>query len=211
MGTYKIDSNRISFTPKKLIWAEDWATGERAPAMNTIDTVDYYYSDSTKIQLNYWHIKKDNFEFLISEAAFDELDELFVRSSNFIAFANLYNSNIEDEIRSDIFCNIDTIINIRNVISKENIPKKFQQLFFDTSVEATIKSIKVNKELYPIYKLTSDKVNDIFIGMQFYSKKHPDSPITIIEKKDDILTAIGYNLFYFNTKQKVGTIVKSEK
>ena len=209
LGEYKIDSNRISFIPQKLIWKENWE-GSRDFTTTPIDTIDYYYSDSTKIQFNYLHIKKDKFEFLISEAAFDEQDEFFIKSSNFVAFANLYNANIEDKICSSVFCTIDTIVNIKNIFSKKDIPEKYRRFFFDETIEVTVKSVKVNKELYPIYQLTSDKVDDIFMGMKFYSKKYPNSPCAIIDKKEDILTAIGDNLFYSNTKLKTGTIVKSE-
>ena len=211
LGEYKIDSNYISFVPKKLIWKEDCCDEHYFNTTKIFDTVDYHYSDSTKIQLGYWHIKKDNFEFLISEASFDDEGEFYDYSSNFIALANLYNSNSKEKICSYIFCNIDTNINIRDIISKENIPKNFQKFFFDAPIEITVKNAKVNKELYPIYQLTSDRINDIFIGMKFYSKKYPYSPITIIEKKDGYLIAKGDYLFYFNTKLRAGAVVKSEK
>ncbi|MCL2131378.1 MAG: hypothetical protein FWH36_02815 [Lentimicrobiaceae bacterium] len=219
LGEYKIEDNRISFNPKKMILKEAWA---RIDCFTNFDTVVYYYSDSTKIQLNYWHIKKDSFEFLVSEASFNELDEFFPRSSNFISFANLYNSNTEENICLSLFCTIDTVINIRNIISKENIPEKFQKLFFDNPIEITIKNVKINKGQYATYLLTSDKMNDIFVGMDFYSEKYPYL-ITIIEKKEDILiAAVSDDFFYQDAmfqieskprnkpKLKVGTILKSE-
>ena len=236
-GEYKIDGNHIAFIPKKMLRDEGFFLTDFTK--KDIDTVDYYYSDSTKIQLNYWHIKKDSFEFLLSEAEFNEFDECFMKSSNFIALANLYNSNIEGEICYSVFCNIDTTINIRTILSKENIPEKFHKLFLDNPIEIDIKSVKLNKEHYPVYHLLSDKFDNAFIGMKFYySQDDFYPPIVITEKKDGALTAMGTGYFFYKnfeensgfiitvkqrsengrfkryrdkSKLKAGTIVKTEK
>ena len=227
LGEYKINDNYITFMPKKMILEED-CCGHYFWKTKSFDTLDYYYSDSTKIQLNYWYIKKDSFEFLLSEAEFDELDEYFFKSSNFIALANLYTSNIEDDICYSVFCNIDTTINIRTILSKDDIPEKFQKLFLDEPIEAAIKSVKLNNERYPVYHLLSDRFDAIFIGMKFYSKDKFYPQIAIIDKKDDVLIAMGTDYFsdnnfykYFGiklivktrdkSKLKAGTILKTEK
>ena len=215
LGEYKMENNHIYFSPEKLIWKEDWEEGHYYfNTTKTFDTLNYYHSDSNKIQLKYWHLRKDNFEFLVSETPFYEQDEYFILSSNFIGLANLYNANCENKICASVFCNIDTTLNIRNIISKKDIPEKFEKLFLDEPIDITIRSVNVEKkygELIPIYKLTSDEIDDIFIGMKFYSKKHPNFPITIIDKKDDILIAEGIDIFHFNTKLSINTILKSEK
>ena len=224
-GDYKMESEQVFFTPKKMILEEDWGGGHyHFDTTKNVDTVDYYISDSTKIHLTYWHIKNEKIEFLISDTLSNELDEWYhpLRSSNFIAFANLYNSNIVDEICYSVFCNIDTIANIRHFISKENIPEKFRELFLDEPIEVTVKSITVVKERspwhqyhqpFPIYTLTSDRVDEIFIGMTFYLKeyKHPYYPITVVNKKDGVVIAKGANLNYEkDTKLKIGTTLKTE-
>jgi len=229
-GEYNMENGQVFFTPKRLILEEDWG-GEHfhsRDSIKTFDTVDYYFSNSTKIHLIYWHIKNGNFEFLISDTSSNELDGDTPKSSNFIAFANLYNANIVDEICKFVFCNIDTIANVKHFISRKNIPEKFRYLFLDEPIEATIKSVKIINEgwswhgvrgLIPIYTLVSDRVDDAFIGMKLYLIEHTSEryyyPITIIDKKDDVLIARGVDLSYeTDTKKgiplKIGAILRTE-
>ncbi|MCF8298701.1 MAG: hypothetical protein K9J13_14225, partial [Saprospiraceae bacterium] len=137
-GKYELDSNQIKFIPQKLIWKEDWEE-HYFNSKKTFDTVAYYISDSTKIQNNYWYLKSNNIEFLISDATYGEHDEFFIKSSNFIALANLYNMNADEKINSYVFCNSDTILNLKTTISKIIIPEKNKAMFFDEPKEFHIK------------------------------------------------------------------------
>lgn len=209
-GKYELLGNKIKFFPQKLIWKED----RKEHYYNTtkkFDTVGFYISDSTKIQNNYWYLKSNTIEFLVSEAVYGEFDEFFIRSSNFIALANLYNANADEKLNSLIFCNSDTIVNIRTVISKSIIPKKYQKTFFNKPKKFKIQNIKVNKELFPVYEILIGENEDVFCGMKLYSEKFPESPITVIEIKENLMIGLGENLFYENTKLDIGTILCTEK
>lgn len=211
LGNYKLTDNHIEFFPQKLIWQEDWTGTEHYfESKKTYDTVPYYTSDSTKIQTRYWYLDADTIEFLISEAPFGKMDEFFIRSSNFIALANLYNSNSENKLRSEVFCNLDTVANVRTVISKNLIPQQYKEMFFEEPHTYEIISVKVNKDLYPVYRLVKKDISKSYTGMQLYSDKFPDYPLTVVSANNDTLIAKGESLFYENTKLGIGMIVRTD-
>jgi len=229
LGEYRVENEQIFFMPKRLILEEYWCGFQFfLDSTRTFDTIDYFFCNSTKIHLHYWHIKSGNFEFLISDTLSNELDGFQPRHSNFIAFANLYNANIADRISESVFSNIDTIANVRYLISRENIPEKFRHLFLEELIKATIKSVEIIEKgwtwrgvrgLIPIYTLVSDRFDDAFIGMKLYLTEHTSErfyyPVTIIDKKDGVLTGRGVDLNLETDIKKgiplsIGTILSTE-
>jgi hypothetical protein len=212
-GHYEIESNQIRFKPEKLVWKEDWENFEVDSKLK-FDTVNYYESDSTSIQKLYWLIKENKMKFLVSESKYNEQDELFYKSSNFISLANLYNSNIEQDAAENLLSNTDTIWNFRNLNLDNNIPDDYRGYFLDTAIKAEIissKVYKVSESLIPRYKLEIKENKGINIGMKFYSQNIPDFPIVIVEINSKNIIAEGYDLFYDNTKLKVKTIITTER
>lgn len=211
-GRYEIDSNQISFNPEKLVWKEDWENHFWDSNLN-FDTITYYESDTTSILKKYWLIQDNNMKFLVSESNFNEQDELFYKSSNFISLANLYNSNIEQNATENLLSNKDTLWNFKN-LNLKNIPDFYRELFLDTAINAIVissKVYKINESLIPRYKLEVKEKNRIKIGMKFYSQDFPDSPIQIIEKNNEDFIAEGSDLLYENTKLNIKAIISTEK
>jgi hypothetical protein len=212
-GQYEIDNNQIYFKPEKMVWKEDW-TNHYWESKLKFDTVAYYESDSTSIQKKYWLIQKGKMRFLVSESEYNEQDELFYRSSNFISLANLYNSNTEQNANENLLSNTDTLWNFRELQISQNIPNIYRDFFLDTEIKTEIISSKVYKigeSLIPRYKLHIDEDKKVKIGMKFYSQKFPNYPIVIIEKNGKNFIAEGYDLFYENTKLEKGTKVSTER
>jgi len=212
-GHYEIDSNQISFNPEKMVWKEDWGENHYWDSKLEFDTITYYESDTTSIHKKYWLIQDNHLRFLVSESNFNEQDELFYKSSNFISLANLYNSNIEQNTTENLLSNKDTLWNFKN-LNLKNIPDFYRELFLDTAINAKVissKVYKINESLIPRYKLEVKEKNRIKIGMKFYSQDFPDYPIQLIEINNEDCIAEGYDLFYLNTKLKTNTIISTEK
>lgn len=210
-GHYKIESNQIIFNPEKLVLEEDW---ENFYDMNKekFDTIPYYESDSTSIQTKYWLIQNNELKFLVSESKFDDLDELFYKSSNLISLANLYNSNIEENAQSNLLSNRDTMFNFRN-LNLNNIPDEYSDYFLDKAIEAKItrSSVhKVNKSFIPLYKIDVKDKNRIRVGMRFYAADLPNESIHIVEINQSECIAEGVNLFWVYPKLKVKTVLSTE-
>ena len=211
-GHYEMDSNQIIFKPEKMVWKEDW-DNHHFDSKLKFDTINYYKSDTTSIQEKYWLIQDGKLKFLVSESKYNEQDELFYKSSNFISLANLYNSNTDQDANKNILSNTDTICNFRNLILK-NIPDFYKELFLDTLVNARVISsrvYKVNESLIPRYTLDIKDKNRISIGMKFYSKDFPEYPIEIIELNNENCIGEGSDLFYENTKLKNNSIISTER
>jgi hypothetical protein len=212
-GHYEIDSNQISFYPEKMVWKEDWQENHYWNYKLKFDTITYYESDTTSIHKKYWLIQDNHLKFLVSESNFNEQDELFYKSSNFISLANLYNSNIEQNTTENLLSNKDTLWNFKN-LNLKNIPDFYRELFLDTAINAKVissKVYKINESFIPRYKLEVKEKNKIKIGMKFYSQDFPDYPIQLIEINNEDCIAEGYDLFYLNTKLKTNTIISTEK
>jgi len=212
LGEYTLKGNKINFKPQKLVWKEDWE-GRHWDSNIKHDTISYYDSDTTRIQNNYWLIESDNFKFLISESQLYQQDEYFYKSSNFISLSNLYNSNINQEANENVLSNTDTVCNFRHLNLKNEVPKAFKYHFLKEPIEIEVLKVKVikrNECLIPQYTLNLKRKENLKKGMKLYSRKYPDHPVTVTEIGNDYCIGEGFDLFYENTKLKIGTKLNTE-
>lgn len=223
-GTYKLDGQNVIFSPQTMIFQEDWESHEISNTTK-IDTISYYISDSTKIQSEYKIVEISDVKFLVSESDINEHDDIFYKNSNFIALANLYNSYKHEEATRELLANKDTMIDFRNLNMMENIPTKWQDYFLQEPIRTEITSVRVVKNvirykgteedcgytLIPTYKLNAGAQRGIKEGMILYSKKGGEIiGVTIIQVEENESIAEGEDIFYFDTKFKVGTILSTK-
>ena len=221
-GTYMLDENNVIFSPQTMILMEDWESHEISNTTK-IDTITYYVSDSTKIQTEYKIVEISNIKFLVSESGINERDDIFYRNSNFIALANLYNSHEDVNTTEKLLANKDTVICFRNLDIVKNIPIKWQDYFLKEPIQAEITSVRVKSiplkyrefdcgySLIPIYKLNIGIQSGIKEGMILYSQKRKEIDVIVTQVEENKTVAEGENIFYFNTKFKIGTILSTKK
>ena len=213
IGSYATENNFLSFNPQKIIIIQDdsailWDT------ITNVDTIDYYKSDSTKIQTKYWLVKTSSINFLISEAKMGENDESFYKSSNFIALANNYNSYQKTNTKQYLLADKDTIIDFRELDIDKYIPDKWKSYFLSEPLNAKILAVKVidsNNMFLPKYRLNIGSKSGVKPGMKFYTDKYDFIDIEIMTVDSSCCIGIGDNIFYKNTKLEKGTILSTKK
>ncbi|MFI2743336.1 hypothetical protein ACG2LH_11385 [Zhouia sp. PK063] len=211
-GVYDLKPNKINFIPKKMVWKEDWLNFYENSNL-TFDTILYYESDTTSIQKQYWLLKDRQLKLLVSESNYNEHDELFYKTSNFISLANLYNSNVNCNLTKNLLSNKDTIVNLRN-FSLKYIPKPYKNLFLENSIKAKIIGVKVhrvNESLIPRYRLEVEDKSKVRVGMKFYAERFAFNPIQVVKINEKQCIAEGEDLFFENTKLKTNTIITTER
>lgn len=222
LGTYTLDEGSVIFSPQTMIFITDWQSHEIS-STTKIDTVAYYISDSTKIQTEYKIVEIFDIKFLVSESGINEYDDVFYQNSNFITLANVYNSYKHINTTERLLANKDTVINFRDLDIAKNIPAKWQDYFLEEHIQAKITSVRVvsiplkYKEmdcgycLIPIYKLNIGTQSGIKEGMILYSQKRKDVEVIVKRVEEAKTTAEGEDVFFENTKLKVGTILSTRK
>ncbi len=223
-GTYRLDGAEVTFTPQTMIFKEDWESHEIGNTTR-IDTVAYYASDSTRIQTKYRIVEVSGVRFLVSESRVGERDELFYRSSNFIALANLYNSCEQRAATDNLLANKDTVMDFRNLNVAGQIPAPWRDYFLADPIQTTIRSVRVKSiphrvrgservvgySLIPTYKLDAGSLNGLKEGMLLYSPKRNGIDVTVIRVEEADAVAEGMNIFFENTKFNPGTILSTKK
>ena len=217
-GTYSLNGDSVVFSPQTMVFKEDWEAFEVSETTK-IDTVEYYKSDSTKIQTEYRVVEVDDVKFLVSESGVEEYDDILRRNSNFIALANLYNSYERVNTTQKLLANKDTVINFRNLNVAISIPTKWQDYFLEEPIEAEIASARVVKYpkiygyyyLIPTYELNIGSQAGLKEGMILYSEKKKEIDINVVQVEANKSIAEGEDIFYFDTRFKTGTILSTRK
>jgi hypothetical protein len=221
-GTYMLEENNVIFSPQTMIIMEDWESHEITNTTK-IDTVEYYVSDSTKIQTEYRIVENSNIKFLVSESSVNEFDDIFYRNSNFIALANLYNSYEHVKTTERLLANKDTTICFRNLDIEKNIPTEWQDYFLEEPIQAEITSVRVvsipikfremevGYSLIPNYRLNIGVQSRIKEGMILYSQKRKEVEVRVKSVEENKTIAEGEDIFYFDTRFKTGTILSTKK
>ncbi|MCK5857145.1 MAG: hypothetical protein KAG64_06620 [Bacteroidales bacterium] len=209
-GNYEMIGNSIHFIPKKMIWKEDSEAHEWDTKLK-FDTLDYYISDSTQIQTDYRLIYLDSIKILISNSKYDERDELFYESSNFISLANAYNSGLKINITEYLLCNTDTAVKISDYIFHNQIPKENFHFFQKNPISGTVFSVHISKEFIPSYKIMKDgNCLQPFLGMKFYSKKLQHQAMEVYFVDSNYYMIYGQSIYYENTKLSIGDSISSK-
>lgn len=208
-GTYSINDSKVVFMPEKIMKSH---SAFELFTQNLVfeDTLDYYDSDSTKIQKEYWLVSVEKVRFLISESSQGTLDECFYKSSNFISLANLYNSREELSACEYLLANKDTIMNFRNLDVSKEIPMSWRGFFLEEPIQAKIQSVKIIKDemsaLVQSCKLDKGEVSGVKVGMKFFENSISSDFIEISE----VFENYSKGLYSSDKKIKKGVLVSTE-
>jgi len=209
-GKYNIIGTQMTFYPEKIIISRD----DIEPLPDKLvfkDTLDYYDSDSTKIQKRYWLVQLNDFKFLVSESPNNFNDEYFYKSSNFISLANLYNSRERQSTQENLLSSKDSIISFFDLDINKNIPNNWKDYFLENPIVSKLESVKMikNDSFGPLPNCKLDKGADsgIKIGMRFYAKSISDDYLEV----NEVFNKFSKGLYFSNKKIKRGIILSTEK
>lgn len=183
-GEYAELGNRLEFEPLTTVFNEYSDMDEL-----TTDTVDYYHSDSTKIQPIYYKVSLGGENLLISNEKFDEHNETFYKSSSFVELANGFNSGRDVFLKKQLLATRDTIFQAKSLEMPSEIPDEWREYFLSSPIDCNVVSVVNQKEVLnsgrtartSIYSLDIGESSGIRIGMKLYSQTEECEEVEVFE------------------------------
>jgi len=193
IGHYSQILNQLSFRPIKTVFNEYSEADEFIS-----DTLKYSYTDSTKIQFDYYKINLEGVNMLISNEKLDEHNETFFRPSNLITLANEFNSGWETRMKREILASKDTTILIGRSKILEVIPHNWNDYFLAQPINCKVLSIDKyegvstnGQSQTTAYKIDVGKIGGIKIGMKLYPNNSDCEELEVFEVNEQFSKARG--------------------
>lgn len=168
-GSFKIDSNRIHLNPTNYLTKELFENKSV-----TIDSLNYFESDSTHIKTVFTLIKWTGNLYLLSEETSFEFG--YRRDNDFVKFADNYNSGSEPRWSQPYFAKRSSKERAEK-LDLSQIPLQWRGYFLDKPIRIVVTDIE--KDIFydsiyntsiNLFKLNGGEKQGVRAGMTFYGK-----------------------------------------